>query len=323
MKIDVLVVTSRAYSHRKIAKRLIDNYFNPNGISSIHLKITDDVPIDFTFKHGLFIITLDRFSLASIVKFFPLVKYKYLYVTLEGIPILDKYSYEVLKHVDVIIANSEYTRDIIETFFNINVDKVVRHEAWTVKPNIKLLNDLYRWKGDKKMVLWVSTNQHRKGIDKLAEVTRHVAELDDNIVFRVVTGLGEVNLKALGFSGNTYLDIRIESLSEEELASYYIASDVVISTSYCEGFGMTINEALAYGKKVLTPRYRPFTEYVWNTVPVRKVYYVNYLNYMLMEYHDYSSRLFAKKLIDTVYSDEKCGEAVINTYGEFLKILEK
>jgi len=288
MKIDVLVVTSRAYSHRKIAKRLIEKYFTPNNISSIQLKITDDVPIDFTFRHGLFIITLDRFSLASIVKFFPLVKYKYLYVTLEGIPILDKYSYEVLKHVDVIIANSEYTRDIIETFFNINVDKVVRHEAWTVKPNIKLLNDLYRWKGDKKMVLWVSTNQHRKGIDKLAEVTRHVAELDDNIVFRVVTGLGEVNLKALGFSGNTYLDIRIESLSEE-----------------------------------LTPRYRPFTEYVWNTVPVRKVYYVNYLNYMLMEYHDYSSRLFAKKLIDTVYSDEKCGEAVINTYGEFLKILEK
>ena len=317
---DVLVVTSKAYSHRKIGRRLVENYFTPSGLTSMVLKITDDVPYDFKFRNGLFVITFDKYSLTQVAKFFPIVKHKILYVTLEGVPILDKTSFKILENVDLIVANSDYTRDVIEDFFDIDVHDVIKHEAWVVKPDVNTLNMLYRWKGDRKMVLWVSTNQHRKGLDKLVKITRLVAEYDDTIVFRVVTGLGEVNLKALGFSGNTYLDIRIESLSEEELAAYYVASDVVISTSYCEGFGMTINEALAYGKKVLTPRYRPFTEYVTNTVPIKQVYYVNYMGYMLMEYHDYSTREFAEKLIETIYKNFKCGEAIRDTYGRFLKL---
>jgi len=319
--IDVLIVHSRAKSHEKVAHQ-IASYLSSNKISYFIQKITDEPIRDIRFKVGLFVVTFDRLSINEIAKFFPHVNRKILYTTVEGIPIIDRSAHKLLDCVDEIIANSEFTREMLE-LLGYHPSKLIYHEAKTVSPHVDTAITLRQWKGNDKVVLWVGMNQKRKGLDQLAEITRRVAEIRDDVKFLVVTGLGEFNLKSLGFSMNTRVDIRIGALSEEELASYYIISDVVISTSYCEGFGMTINEALAYGKKVLTPKYKPFTEYVWYTANVKDVYYVNYMNYMLFKWHVLDIDDFVDKLIALLDSNISTGKPILNTYTQFVDIVNK
>lgn len=319
--IDVLLVCSRAKSHEKIVNQ-IANYLDQYEISYFIQKITDEPIRDFNFRLGIFVITFDRYSICEIVKFFPHVKRKVLYVTVEGIPIIDKLAHEVLNDVDIIIANSHYTREKVE-LLGYKVENVIHHEALIVKPNIDKLNELKEIVKDKKVILWIGMNQKRKGLNQLAKITRKVVEIRDDVIFIVVTGLGEVNLNSLGFASNTILKIEIGNLSEDILSAYYNIADIVISTSYCEGFGMTINEALAYGKKVLTPHYPPFTEYVFNTAKIDKVYYVNYMNYMLFEWHVLNINDFVKKLLNTIDKNITTGKPYINTYDKFIPIIEE
>jgi len=318
--IDILIVHSRAKSHEKVANQIC-SYLRNEKISYIVQKITDEPIRDIDFKLGLFVITFDRLSISEIAKFFPHVKHKVLYVTVEGIPIIDRLTHNILEDVDLIIPNSEFTLDMINYVGYKTSVMPIYHEAKVTTPNVEKLRELKDWKGNDKVVLWVGMNQKRKGLDQLAKITRKVVEVRDDVKFLVLTGLGEVNLRALGFSMNTRIDLNIGSLSEEDLASYYNIADVVISTSYCEGFGMTINEALAYGKKVLTPRYRPFTEYVTYTAKIRKIYYENYMNYMMFRMHVLDIDDFVDKLIDLLDNDYVTGTPKLNTYSKLIDYL--
>ncbi|MEQ9309362.1 MAG: glycosyltransferase family 4 protein [Balneolaceae bacterium] len=104
------------------------------------------------------------------------------------------------------------------------------------------------WDEKKTHLLCIGNHRPEKGIDLLVNSISDIPELPKNIHFHIV---GNRDSESINSSPNNELITFHNTVTPEELINYYHASDVYISPSRKEGFGLTMIEAAATGLPVL------------------------------------------------------------------------
>ena len=105
---------------------------------------------------------------------------------------------------------------------------------------------------NKKIVLYVGRLVLKKGFQRLFEVR------SDNYL-TVFVGGGKVPKSMADEKGNVLF---LGALSQDKLSEVYQASDVFVLPSDCEGFPLSIQEAMASGLPIITTKHPGFEKYL-------------------------------------------------------------
>lgn len=174
-----------------------------------------------------------------------------LYVTTEGVPDENLISSWVKEKIEV-YACSEFVRRMVENA-GIRVLGVVYHgvdfqyvSQFAVQPGPKQ---------DGVVFGTVASNLSRKGLKKLSEVAGRVPEAR----FKVIsTPKAEALFEGLK---NVEFDPRFGKLERDELLTEIAKFDFYLCTSHSEGFCLPVLEAMALGKPVIYPDFKPISEF--------------------------------------------------------------
>lgn len=202
--------------------------------------------------------------------FFPEVKIVASYLHLEQTnKLYDFLDRRLLSHYDQIITISQSTKhDIINTYSK-RKDKIIvipcgvdkkyhpekKNDALLEKFNLK----------NKKVLIYLGQLIERKNIPFLFEVLK---KLPDNYVL-LICGDGPLKTRLQNMIKDENLNskaILTGFISESEKVDYYNLADIFVYPSTKEGFGLSVCEALACGKKVLASDIPPFREIKSNSL---------------------------------------------------------
>ncbi len=156
-----------------------------------------------------------------------------------------------------IITHSSYIRDEVKQRYGVS-SEVVPHgvDLNRFNPNIsgKRIRDLFKI-GDTTVILYVGRLEAHKGLGWLLKTIKLIKNDRKDIKIKIIiVGSGrerkslEVLAKRLNISDIVIFAGRV---SEEDLPSYYAASDIFVIPSLYEGFGLPILEAQACGSPVI------------------------------------------------------------------------
>jgi glycosyltransferase involved in cell wall biosynthesis len=162
-----------------------------------------------------------------------------------------------LMKFDRIITHSSYIRDEVKQRFRIN-SEVIPHgvDLNRFNPNIsgKQIRDFLNIK-DATVLLYVGRLEAHKGLKPFLKAIKLIKEDRKDVKIKtVIVGSGKErkNLEKIAKKLNiTDIVIFAGRVSEEELPSYYAASDIFVMPSLYEGFGLPILEAQACGSPVI------------------------------------------------------------------------
>ena len=175
------------------------------------------------------------------------------------IKILYAFTKYILKHSDAIFAMGTKA-------YNSSIEIGVTHDKLFMYPQCALdysnqftgvIKDKLGLQ-NKKVILYVGRVEKLKGIDYLLKSFSMLNNEDDQ-VFLIIVGDGADKSDFEKLSNQ--LDIKniifVGAIDKKEIASYYEACDVFVLPSIfykhsCEGWGLVINEAMAFGKPIVT-----------------------------------------------------------------------
>lgn len=185
---------------------------------------------------------------------------------------------KILESADTIIANSNFTRHIVESF-GISTDKIITAYPCPnplPEPNeldiIKMRNahDLH----DKKILLTVGRLVERKGHDMVLQTLPNVIKKYENLIY-IIAGNGPnlENLKSIARSLKIENNVLfIENASNNDISILYELCDIFIMASRkldnndYEGFGITYLEANSFFKPVIAGKSGGVTEAVQDKI---------------------------------------------------------
>lgn len=158
----------------------------------------------------------------------------------------------VKKEVDLILADSETTKDDIVKFLQIDEKKIrviylAPGEQFHPQDEEKIKEVLEKFKIKKPYILSVATQEPRKNIQKLLDVFA-----------KIVASRPQLRLVLTGKYGwgpglsSTENVIWTGYVSDDDLVSLYSGCRVFVYPSLYEGFGLPILEAMACGAPVVT-----------------------------------------------------------------------
>lgn len=300
----VVIVHSRAYSHRKVAN---DVKRVRGGILASYNDYYD------TFGSSVIVVsTIDYIDIAMSSRFIIPSSDCVYYGVVEGIPVVTPIAQEVIEKCRV-VTPSMFAKEMAERA-GVGVDEVIPHAVVLDEPVSKEVKWLRaKTKRCKKVVGWIGANQVRKGLD----VVFRIAELLNDYCFLVISGGGEIAVKSMPrnvvFIDEVY---RLKSVS-----SLFEVIDVFLSTSRSEGFGLPVFEALAYGKPVVAPAipvYREFSFLKGFIYRVSGPRYVLYKNYMWMQYWEPDVFDAAKRIEEMV--NTRVDDSIVREVRETLSL---
>lgn len=170
-----------------------------------------------------------------------------------------------LKRIDIIVAVSEFTRQGLINHLGIAAEKVVTvysgidHEIFRVKPNARerlsnkypqLKHRLGPW------LLYVGSELPRKNLGILFETLSYLRQIFSDISLLKVGSCGSVSYRERTLDEISKVAVNdcvffFENISDQDLALFYSAADVLVHPSKLEGFGFPILEAMACGTPVV------------------------------------------------------------------------
>ena len=163
--------------------------------------------------------------------------------------------FSIKKSAKIITISKASKSDIIKAY-GVNPDKVA-----VVYPGLKLINtpllsmeNLTKKFGiSKKYILFVGTIQPRKNIVRLIEA---FAKLKNESLELVIVGKKGWQYKEI-FDAPKKFEVDgkvrfLDSVSDDELSSFYKNAEFFILPSLYEGFGLPVIEAMSYGCPVIT-----------------------------------------------------------------------
>lgn len=158
----------------------------------------------------------------------------------------------VKKEVNLILADSETTKDDIVKFLQIEEEKIrvvylAPSEEFKPQDEARVKEVLEKYKIKKPFILSVATQEPRKNIQKLLDVFEKI--VTENPKFHLVLtgkyGWGPGFHSAQNVTWTGYVP-------DEDLVSLYSGCRVFVYPSLYEGFGLPILEAMACGAPVVT-----------------------------------------------------------------------
>jgi len=173
--------------------------------------------------------------------------------------ILMRYSYKI-------VVPSAFTKRVLLQIYNVNPNDIIVNPLGTrlyEVPKLQHNNKIYERNNGKLEIISVARVTEQKGLHYMLDVINELYY--NNVDFRcTIIGKGprERDFKALTSKCPARSKIRhIGSVnSDRDLAKYYYESDIYLSTSLYETFGLSILEAMACGCATVAFRVGPIEE---------------------------------------------------------------
>jgi len=252
----------------------------------------------------LFIGTLDNRTLEFLD---PLSKGSDLvyYVTTEGLSQLNHSNINIAKRLRL-VAVSEFVNRMVREL-GITVTGVVHHgiNMRAREVNAKLKKECIKRTENHKIILTVSANHQRKGLDRLLKAY-HILEQRVADAFMILHSQpqGYYNLKAsaekLGIR-RMWLTESFGQITQRQLNSLYDSCAAYVQPSYSEGFGLPIIEAFRFDKLPIAVDAPPFNEIIEHgenglLVPQRDVSWFNFKDSIKFKMHTYAAEDLARAM---------------------------
>ena len=191
------------------------------------------------------------------------------YTTVEGKPRVGIWADWIRRDLEF-VACSEYVAEKLREA-GVRVKAVVHHgvdlEAFRFSPEKRsAFREALGLTDEDFLVGYVAGWYKRKGHALFAEVIKMVVEEDPSVKFLIVTS--EKSAAAYMDAPNTTVLTSFGS-SGFDITSVYSAIDLYCHPSLSEGFGLPVVEALAAGRPVVHPDYKPLSEITTPNTSVR------------------------------------------------------
>lgn len=184
---------------------------------------------------------------------------------------------------------------------------------------------LRRRLGNRKILLAVSANHSRKGLDRLLEAYRIVeSEIPSTTLILHSERNGYYDLekqaKRLGVKG-LWLTRRFGLAGQRELNALYKLCTVYVQPSFSEGFGLPILEAFRFDKPVVAVNAPPFNEIIRHRqtgvlIPLENVSWQNFNGSIDFKLHTYRPEDLAHAIVPSIRDNERLKEMRANVRRE-------
>lgn len=230
--------------------------------------------------------------------------------------------YEGLRVADKVITVSHYTKNIVNRYYNVPLEKIhVVHngiDPITFEPQV--IRQLFP---NKKIVLFVGRLTFQKGVEYFLDAAKEVLKTDPETLFLIV-GDGdlyqELVLKAasLNIAENV---IFAGFLTGEKLQACYEMSDVFVMPSVSEPYGIVALEALASGTPTIISKQSGVSESIAHAMKI-DFWDTRKMAYMISTLMRYPK--LAKKLAQKAQSElqrqnwEQTAKKIITVYEQVM-----
>jgi len=265
------------------------------------------------------------------------------YGTTEGHSFVDEPSLRIAERIKI-VAVSNFVKQMLGEI-GISVADVVYHglDMKDRRVDTQFYRALRRKLKNKKIILTVSANHSRKGLDSLLQAYGLVEqEIENAYLILHSEPAGYYNLSMIAKNlklKRFWLTNLFGKLSASELNALYKLCSVYVQPSYSEGFGLTTLEAFRFDKPVIAVNAPPFNEVVRQKengilVPVRKTTWLNFADLVLFKMHMYRPDDLASAILELVSNPhemtmmqesirkEKCNWSIHRLYPKLLNYFE-
>jgi len=228
------------------------------------------------------------------------------YVTTEGLSQLDDFCIRTAKRLKL-VAVSEFVRQMVGEL-GITVAGTVHHGIDMAARAIDfefMKECTTRIKHSSRVILTVSANHQRKGLDRLLTAYHNLEQRDPG-AFLILHSQreGYYDLKGLAERlgiRNLWLSESFGQITESQLNSLYDSSSVYVQPSYSEGFGLPILEAFRFDKPPIAVDAPPFNEIIRHRengllVPQRNASWFNFKDSIKFKTHMYAGEDLARTM---------------------------
>jgi len=235
------------------------------------------------------------------------------YGTTEGHSLIDDRTLAIAKRIKI-VAVSNFVRQMLEEV-GAPAAGVLHHaiDMSDRKVDTKFYEKLRTKLRNRIVILTVSANHSRKGLDKLLQAYRAVKEKIPNaflIVHSEPRGYYDLekearNLKIKGL----WLTNLFGRMTQPELNALYKLCVVYVQPSFSEGFGLPILEAFRFNKPIIAVDAPPFNEVIRQRengilIPSDGIRWLNFENLIDFKMHTYQAGDLAQAIIQCL-SDKK------------------
>lgn len=244
-------------------------------------------------------------------------------------PMISHLEYTGLNEADLIIANSNFTKNNVIRHYNINPDKIkVVH--WGIDPKNPYYNIGYvsPMNKNEKIVLFLGRITIQKGPDYFIEVAKKVLDFKKNVRF-VIAGSGDMLPRIIERAAELGISDKVTFtgfLHGADVHRAFQMADLYVMPSTSEPFGLVALESLKNNTPVIISKQSGVSEVVHNALKVNfwdinemtnKI--VNVLNYEEL-HHELKKNSFQEvQKFNLIKPAEKC----IDVYNEAIKGVRK
>jgi len=247
------------------------------------------------------------------------------YGTTEGHSFVDEASLKIADQIKI-VAVSNFVKQMLEEV-GISAIDVVHHglDMTDRRVNAQFYQALKRKLGNKKMILAVSANHSRKGLDNLLRAYRLVEqETKDSYLVLHTEPTGYYDLSRIAEDlrlKRLWLTDRFGKLSLSEVNALYKLCNIYVQPSYSEGFGLVTLEAFRFDKPVIAVDAPPFNEIIRRQetgilVPTRKIKWQNFADSVLFKLHMYEAQDMAFAIMKLMANPEEVAKMQENIRKE-------
>jgi len=236
------------------------------------------------------------------------------YGTTEGHSFVDEASLAIAERIKI-VAVSNFVKQMLGEV-GISAVDVVHHglDMANRRVDTPFYQVLRRKLRNKRMILAVSANHSRKGLDNLL-CAYGLVEQETKDAYLVLHSepAGHYNLSKIAKNlklKRFWLTNLFGKLSTSELNALYKLCSVYVQQSYSEGFGLTTLEAFRFDKPVIAVDAPPFNEIIRQKengilVPVRKIQWQNFADLVLFKLHIYQEEDLASAILELISSADE------------------